>query len=462
MSMQLRRINYYNEYLKDMIQHNGFIIENEDRFSPVNIDSLVNSSKYMDTEFRCECGTFIGQDLIGQTCPFCNQEIMLRGLNFGYTGWLNLKEHCVISPPYYEILKRVLGKNMLRFILGDYIEDKVVVYNGKERPEEEKKKKPGRKSDDKLEVIKKKVPKSKWIYQGLGHDRFRDNFEEIVVNCAPKSNSEINVLLENKLSVFTNKIPIYSTAFRPVSKTSETMYYPKINKPFTSMTSIVQKLPNMILDDEKINALNAIQKYFIEACESEIKLNISRKEGIIRSEINGGTFNHSGRAVITFDISLNADEVTLPLSMMAIVYQYKLAHMIVKRKIRGIDRLESAYNFVNNYEDNIEVQDLLNELINDGCWIFLLREPTNNIASIALCKVRNFKIYDDTISLPPEPLSGYNADFDGDALDACFIPAELVPQFEAYHLSCMPDYINEKIKINLKEWCDICLGIMSE
>ena len=127
MSMQLHRMNYYNEYLKDMIQHNGFIIENEDRFSPVNIDSLVNSSKYMDTEFRCECGAFIGQDLIGQTCPVCNQEIMLRGVNFGYTGWLNLKEHCVISPPYYEMLKRVLGKNMLRFILGDYIEDKVVM-----------------------------------------------------------------------------------------------------------------------------------------------------------------------------------------------------------------------------------------------------------------------------------------------------------------------------------------------
>ena len=463
MSMQLHRMNYYNEYLKDIIQHNGFVIENEDRFSPVNIDSLVNSSKYMDTEFRCECGAFIGQDLIGQTCPVCNQEIMLRGLNFGYTGWLNLNEHCVISPPYYEMLKRVLGKNMLRFILGDYIEDKVVVYNGKSRPEEEeKKKKPGRKSDDKLEVIKKKIPKSKWCYQGLGHDAFRDNFEDILTACASKSNTEINILLENKLSVFTNKIPIYSTAFRPVSKTSETMYYPKINKPFTSMTSIVQKLPNMILLDEKINALNSIQKYFIEACESEIKLNISQKEGIIRSEINGGTFNHSGRAVITLDISLNADEVTVPLSMMALVYQYKLAHMIVKRKIRGIDRLESAYNFVNNYEENVEVQDLLNELISDGCWIFLLREPTNNLASIALCKIRNFKIYDDTISLPPEPLVGYNADFDGDALDACFIPAELVPQFEAYHLSCMPDYINEKIKINLKEWCDICLGIMSE
>lgn len=462
MAMQLHRINYYNEYLKDKIQHNGFVIENTDKFSPVNIDTLVNSSKYMDSEFRCECGAFIGQDLIGQQCPLCKSEIILRGLNFGYTGWLDLKDHYVISPPYYEMLKRVLGTNMLRFILGDYIEDKTVSYNGKDRPEEEKKKKPGRKSDDKLEVIKKKVPKSKWIYQGIGHDEFRRRFDEIIIACSSKNNHEVDILLENKLSVFTNKIPIYSTAFRPISKTSETLYYPKINKPFTSMTSIVQKLPNMILDDEKINALNAIQKYFIEACESEIKLNISRKEGVIRSEINGGTFNHSGRAVITLDISLNADEVDVPLSMLAMVYQYKLAHMIVKRKICGIDKLERAYIFASNYEKHEEVRQLLDEILAKGEWIFLLREPTNNLASIGLCTIRNYKMYDDTISLPPEPLAGYNADFDGDALDTCFIPTELAPQFEAYHLSCMPDYINEKIKINLKEWCDICLGIMSE
>lgn len=462
MAMQLHRMDYYNEFIKDKIQNNGFIIENENKFSSVPIETLVNSSKYMDSEFRCECGAFFGQDLIGQVCPRCKSEIILRGLNFGYTGWLDLGEHCVISPPYYEILKRVMGTNMLRFVLGDYIEDKVVNYSGEAIEEDKKTKKPGRKSDDKIEVIKKKIPKSKYSYQGLGHDVFRERFEEIVVSCASKNNPEIDILLNNKLAVFTNKIPIYSTAFRPVNKTSETMFYPRINKPFTCMTSIAQKLPNMILPEEKISALNYIQKYFIEACESEIKINISKKEGIIRSEINGGTFSHSGRAVISLDISLNADEVDIPLSMLVTVYQYKLAHMVVKRQIKGINRLEHAYLFVDKYEDNPEVLHLLDEILAQNAWIFLLREPTNNLASIALCRIRNYKIHDDTISLPPEPLGGYNADFDGDALDACFLPAELAPQFDAYHFSCMTDYVNEKININLKEWCDVCLGIMSE
>lgn len=462
MAMQLQRIDYYNEYLKDKIQHNGFVIENEDKFSSVDIETLVNSSNYMDSEFRCECGAFIGQDLIGQTCPLCKSEIILRGLNFGYTGWLNLGEHCVISPAYYDMLKRVVGTNMLRFILGDYIEDKIINYTGEEVPEEKKSKKPGRKSDDKLEVIKKKIPKNKYCYQGLGHDRFRDRFEEIVTACASKNNPEVDILLENKLAVFTNKIPIYSTAFRPVNKTSETCFYPRITKPFTSMTSIVQRLPNMILDEEKISALNYIQKYFIEACYSEIDTNISHKYGIVRAQINGGTFSNSGRAVISLDISLNADEVDIPLSMLVTVYQYKLAHMVVKRQICGINRLEHAYLFVNNYEAHEEVLHLLDEILAQNAWIFLLREPTNNLASIGLCRIRDYKADDDTISLPPEPLGGYNADFDGDALDAGFLPGELADKFEAFHLSCMTDYVNEKINISLKEWCDICLGIMSE
>ena len=462
MAMQLQRIDYYNEYLKDKIQHNGFVIENEDKFSSVDIETLVNSSNYMDSEFRCECGAFIGQDLIGQTCPLCKSEIILRGLNFGYTGWLNLGEHCVISPAYYDMLKRVVGTNMLRFILGDYIEDKIINYTGEEAPEEKKSKKPGRKSDDKLEVIKKKIPKNKYCYQGLGHDRFRDRFEEIVTACASKNNPEVDILLENKLAVFTNKIPIYSTAFRPVNKTSETCFYPRITKPFTSMTSIVQRLPNMILDEEKISALNYIQKYFIEACYSEIDTNISHKYGIVRAQINGGTFSNSGRAVISLDISLNADEVDIPLSMLVTVYQYKLAHMVVKRQICGINRLEHAYLFVNNYEAHEEVLHLLDEILAQNAWIFLLREPTNNLASIGLCRIRDYKADDDTISLPPEPLGGYNADFDGDALDAGFLPGELADKFEAFHLSCMTDYVNEKINISLKEWCDICLGIMSE
>ena len=68
---------------------------------------------------------------------------------------------------------------------------------------------------------------------------------------------------------------------------------------------------------------------------------------------------------------------------------------------------------------------------------------------------------DDTISLPPEPLPGFNADFDGDALNIGFLPPEIVPSFEAFHLSCLTNYITEKVTVELLSWSSISLGKIS-
>lgn len=459
--MKLVRINEEVEFHTDMITHNGFIIQKDNPYAPTNIDHLINASQFTDSEYRCDCGAFIGQDIIGQKCPMCGSEITLHSLNFRYTGWVDLGEHKVITPIYYNMLKRVLGNNMLKYILGDYKSDLAVQYNKNDTDFEKNKKnkKTGRPSQEDIAYIEDKIPKSKRIYRGLGHDEFCRRFEEVLLACAPKSHKELPILLNEKEAVFTSKIPIYSTAFRPVSKTSETMFYPKINKPFSMIVAIQCKLDCMVLDVEKIQALNFIQKYWGEAVDHLIKNEVSKKEGFVRSEIVGGTFSFSGRSVITLDISLNVDEVDLPMSMVLTAYQYMITHRLA---LRYNMTLEQAYLFVNTYERNDIVTGILDEIIAEGQWIIILREPTNNLASIELCKIRRYKPDDDTISLPPEPLGGFNADFDGDALNVLFIPKEIVPEFEAFHRSCMANYVTEKVTIDLKEWCDICLGIMSD
>ena len=129
MGITMKRVNLEHEYLLDMITNNGFLIKKEDRYMSTNIDQMINSSKFTDCEYRCDCGAFIGQDLVGQKCPRCGSEISLHSLNFQYTGWIDLGEHHVISPVYHAIVKRVLGNNMLRFSLGDYKADHSVQYN---------------------------------------------------------------------------------------------------------------------------------------------------------------------------------------------------------------------------------------------------------------------------------------------------------------------------------------------
>lgn len=409
--MDLRRFNLENDFSVDMINHNGFLIKKEDKFSPINVDALINNSAFMDSEYRCNCGAFIGQDILGQTCPLCHSEISLHSLNFRYTGWIDIAPHKIIAPAYYIILKRVLNNNLLKFILGDYKSDFSVQYNENDTNFEDNKKnkKTGRVSPNDIKYIKARIPKIKWQYQGIGHDEFYNRFEEILMACAPKK-PETEMLLKEKDSVFTSKIPIYSTAFRPVSKTSETMFYPKINKWFSMICSIYCKLEDMVLDVEIINALNFIQNYLIEACDHLIKSEISKKKGFVRSEIVGGTFEFSARSVITLDISLKADEVDLPYSTVLTAYQYRIAHLLATRYHMT---LEQAYLSITTTVADERVIEILDEIIDEGQWIFILREPTNNLGSIELCKIRKYKRDDDTISLPPEPLAGFNADFDG-------------------------------------------------
>lgn len=460
--MKAERINLTTEFLTDIATHNGFVIEKEDHYAPTNIDILVDSSKFTDCEYRCDCGAFIGQDLIGQVCPKCHSEISLHSLNFGYTGWIDLKGHKVITPVYYIMLKRVLGTNMLRFILGDYKSKLNIQYNENDKgmEEEKKAKRAGRVSQDDIRYIIKKIPKTKLCYQGIGHDQFYERFEEILTSCAPKNNDEVEILLKNKESVFTSYIPLYSTAFRPVSKTSETKFYPKINKWFSMMVSVACRMENMVLDIERMQALNYIQKCWLDAVEHLIKNEISKKEGFVRSEIVGGGFSFSGRAVITLDISLNVDEIDLPYSMVVTAYQYRLTYMLATRYNMT---LEQAYLFVNTYEKNDIIISLLDEIIAEGQWVVYLREPTNNLASIVLAKIRRYKIGDDTMSIPLEVLSGLNADFDGDALDIWFlIDKQLVQKFEAFHYSCLTDRVDESVKLDILSWSDVALGRMTE
>ena len=454
------RANLEVEYYTDMILNTGFLIKPESTFTEVDVDKLINSSKFTDCEFRCDCGAFIGQDLIGQVCPRCNTEIVLHSLNFRYTGWIDLGKHHIIQYEYYNMLKRVLGNNMLRFILGDFKGDMSVKYNENDTEFEEKKatKKTGRPSQDSLSLIIDKIPKSKHCYQGIGFDKFYENFEEIIRACGKKDNPDIETLIQQKGAVFTSKIPIYSTTFRPVSKTSETFFYPKINKLFMMMVATYCKMDNMVLEMEIIKALNAIQNYYIEASEHLIKSEMSKKEGFIRAQIVGGTFSFSARGVIILDNSLRGDEIDVPFNMIHTAYHYRMTHMLA---VRYNMTLEQAYLFIQTYKRDPIVIKLLDEIMAEGQWVFILREPTNNLASIVLAKIRAYKFDDDTISLPPEPLAGLNADFDGDALNCSFIPKELVPEFQAFHHSYMTDYVNEKFKLPVKEWIDISAGIMT-
>jgi DNA-directed RNA polymerase beta' subunit len=462
--MILKRMSLEAEYYVDMITHNGFRIENEDVYSPTDPSMLVNSSKFTDNEFRCDCGAFTGQDIVGQKCPLCGSEIALHSLNFRYTGWVDIYPHRVIAPAYYHLLKRAIGQNMINFILGNYKADNDVKYNENdvEFEKKQKTKKRGRVATNDIANIIRKIPQNKHQFKGIGHDAFYQRFEEVLTACDSKPHhDDILRLLENKNDVFTSKIPIYSTAFRPTNTTSESKFYPTINRWLAKIVSLNCQLKFMTMDLQIMHTLNCMQNNWLEAVDYLVESEMDKKTGFIRSEIVGGPFQFSSRAVITLDPSLNIDEVDLPYNMLVIVYQFKIAHML---KNRLNMTLEQACLYVKTYTTAPEVVACMDEIIGKGAWCVILREPTNNLASIELVKVKRYKAdeADDTVSLTIEVLQGLNADFDGDQLDYVFLDEFGYQCFKQFMYSCMMNYVTGDVEISLREWFAICAGRMSE
>lgn len=457
--MRLERINLEVAYAVDMITNEGHRIEADSEYEAIDISKLINGNEFTDTEYRCTCGSFKGQDLVGRVCPKCGDEIMLHSLNFGYTGWIDLGHHKIISPAYFPLVKKCLSNSMLKFILGDYKDEQKIVYRDYE--ETENKRKVGRKAANHINILIKKIPAVKHCYKGLGHDVFYQRFEEIMNACSAKKYKEdgtVAKLIQEKECVFSSKIPVYSTAFRPISKTSETLFYSPINKFYSVILADSMRIDSMLSEIEVIHTLNDIQNNWVAAVDYLTTEEMAKKTGYIRSEIVGGTFEFSGRSVITLDDTLASDEVAIPFNTAITVYQYMITHRL---SIRNHMTLEQAYLYVRNHKREPLVRNILDEIINEGQWCLYLREPTDNLKSMILAKVVRYKMDDDTLSVPVEILSGANGDFDGDALAMQFLPAEMAPMYEAFHFSWMKDCINGTIPLELREWTEITLGVMS-
>lgn len=463
-------MNLEIQYIADKLLNLGFDLKPDDTYAQTDISKLINSKKYTDNEYRCLCGTYMGQSIIGEKCPHCNEEILLRPLLYRYTGWIDLGDHSVISPPYYYLLSRALGKKMLLYIIGDYKSNDSVRYKDDKTGEKTKKK--GRRSDKDILTLRKYISKSRQIYEGIGIDNFRKNFKEIIYACGNPNKEETQILLREEENVFTSKIPVYSTAFRPMTETAETEYYTEINKYFAAMLSIALTLPDMMVESAVINALNEIQIKWLQGSDYLTKTEMPKKEGFVRSEIVGGTYNFSARAVVTLgDLSLKADQVDLPYTMLIQLYQYKLTQ---RYALRYNTTLEMANLQITQHSYDPNVIQLMQELLDEetyiegrdkpvkGQWIKILREPCNQLESLQLLQIRNFKLHDNTITLPVVVLPGMNCDFDGDQLNLHTVAPELVDWYEPLHYSGMFDYINENIKIDMMKWNYVSMGLLAQ
>ena len=193
--------------------------------------------------------------------------------------------------------------------------------------------------------------------------------------------------------------------------------------------SLKKLLQRFCIDTNPLERAEALINYR----DGLIKI-LSGKTGIPRCYMSGRRYNHSGRAVIVPEPSLNVDCVYLPAAMLTELLEgYDGVYVnALPQSLRDINKLRRIFNdYPNNKHEAEELSKMFDDFLSSSfgeLWCFLLRQPSLHRHSVQAFRIRCWEF--PVIGIPPCVTPGFNADFDGDTM-AVFVP----PYNEAQDLS---------------------------
>ena len=412
---RLERINLDEERKNDIRSGNGFIIsESQSIKKEIKNPNGIFSSKYGQTlqdinpfadRYKCECGNLKSRINHGLICPLCNTRVRYVDDNFGYFGWICLKDpYYIIHPNLYKSLEFFIGATKLNNIL---------------KPIDEK-------DQDGFDVEPDRVKGD--LFEGLGIIDFRLKFKEIMnyyLAKSPDKKEYYDDIMSNYNKIFIQSIPVYTTHLRPFRIENGSFYYEGTNAIYVILVRLAvainkdnlqmnrkKKPKNQLLYDMQIK-LNDLYK--------ELEKTISGKKGSIRS-LFGGRYNFSARSVIVPDPKLRIDEVTLSYKALVELLQQTIVNILQKSyNISYADAYKIWYK--SQIKINPRVWNIIECIIKDserGIPVLINRNPTIGYGGILQVYVIGInKSY--TMGIALGTLAGLGADFDGDTLNVLYI-----------------------------------------
>ncbi|MBQ6971858.1 MAG: hypothetical protein IJP86_05825 [Synergistaceae bacterium] len=188
---------------------------------------------------------------------------------------------------------------------------------------------------------------------------------------------------------------------------------------------------------------------------------LSGKTGIPRCYMSGRRYNHSGRAVIVPEPSLDVDCVYLPAAMLVEIlegyddsYVSRIPHSL--RDFHGLRRIFSDCH--SRRHEAHELAERLDDFLMSECgelWCFLIRQPSLHRHSVQAFRARCWEF--PVIGLPPFVTPGFNADFDGDTMAVFIPPYEHAKDLSRYSILSSPGLIGSG-KIAFADSLDLALG----
>ena len=261
-------------------------------------------------------------------------------------------------------------------------------------------------------------------------------------------------LAEETLSRLSEK----TSSSKRVETAAETKYdFQEDSSIFFGKTPSLKKLLLRFCSDknplERAEALIAYKDGLIQI--------LSGKTGISRCYMAGRRYNHSGRAVIIPEPSLNVDCVYLPAAMLVeILDGYDDSYVSkIPQSIRNFHSLRKIFSdYYSNEAEAHELSKRFDDFLmsnNGELWCFMIRQPSLHRHSVQAFRIRCWEF--PVIGLPPFVTPGFNADFDGDTMAVFIPPYEDAKDLSRYSILNNPGLVVNG-KIAFADSLDLALG----
>lgn len=392
--MFLKLINT-DEICKDLKEIDNQKIFESGKFSRNGLFSLQIFGPLKSDSCACNKITYRGRLLRDSTCKKCDVDIVSSEERRKRYAKISLPIP-VLHPIFYYIL--TLTKSSTKEILNGMLTYTSKYYIG---PEGIVKIVEGDSIDNNVEILTGLNGALKYIEYLIDSDDrvefqfIRDNFDKIVLN---------NVLV----------IP---PDFRPCGNNSSNKHIiDSINGLYRSLITSCNKVRKIPYDiDENTDIYKTNFKYIqinVIKLYEYILTKMSKKDGLLRSNILGKRVDFSGRAVISPDPTLTLDYCRIPYWIILEVLKPQLVTHLVNRRI--CKRYNQAVKLIDNCikSKSTELFEVVSEFCNNKICI-LNRQPTLHRLSILAFKVLIH--LGNTIQIHPMICSPFNADFDGDS-----------------------------------------------
>lgn len=437
--------DFDEEFKNDLANGKAVIIDNPESFKKKNeknetglqspfFGSDYNNNEEYNSRFSCACGKMIGSMYADgyTTCPECGTLITQNETDLKKFGWVYLHGYKILTPIYYEKLKKLLGT-----IDGKSYLDMIIRVRYKKFGEEY--------SPEELDMVNK----YNYPYIGKGMTWLSEHISEIL-EWYKKKKGKRNVgkiydlceeLCEDQYKMFCGALPIYSSAMRsemPGEKDIKN-YRMKINTCFQAIIrcandikATISQRPTVMESSEGLNQterekidilLEKIQENAASVFNEEYQV-IEGKKGIIQSKLIGGRHDFSGRSIIVPGARpLRAEEVEIPYLTFLKLFRFEIMNMYIKIYDVSVEKanhvLESASNL---FDENVYkiMEILLEEHKGDhSLSVIISRNPCINMGSHGAFNIAYIKpnIDDKTVTLNTRVLTNMNADFDGDQIN---------------------------------------------